>query len=165
MTMKTCSWCGRENADDASACRECGTKFALSDDGLKGEPSTTTTPVLKRGSRTGVNHEWALAFAACHFAFSLVIGVACLLYFWAGAMSDYPPSEPSWIKALFALLWVLQTPAAIVETLTLRHFQHDADSLLLGALGVLWSVALGYIVLWLIWCLRNRKTAKGGGSP
>jgi nitrate reductase gamma subunit len=50
---------------------------------------------------------------------------------------------------LFALLWVLQTPAAIVETLTLRHSQHDADSLLLGALGVLWSFALGYALPWI----------------
>ena len=25
--MKTCSYCGRENADDATFCRECGTGF------------------------------------------------------------------------------------------------------------------------------------------
>jgi hypothetical protein len=160
--MRICSWCGRENADDTPACRECGAKFALSDDGPKGEPPTTSTPVLKRGSGTGLNHEWALAFATCHFALSLLIGVACLLYFWSGAMSDSALSSPSWIKLSFALLWVLQTPAAIVETLTLRHFQHDADSLLLGAMGVLWSIALGYVVPFLIRCIGSPDNRKKG---
>jgi hypothetical protein len=62
-----------------------------------------------------------LAFATCHFTLSLVIGVACLLYFWASAMSDAYHPAPSWVNALFALLWVLQTPAAAVETVALRQ--------------------------------------------
>jgi hypothetical protein len=98
-----------------------------------------------------------LAFATCHFALSLLIGVACLLYFSASAMSDAYHSAPSWVNALFALLWVLQTPAAAVETVALRHSQHGADSLLLGGLGILWSLALGYAVPWITQALRKEK--------
>jgi hypothetical protein len=30
--MKTCDYCGRENADDTAHCRECGTQFVSEDD-------------------------------------------------------------------------------------------------------------------------------------
>ena len=157
MSTKICGYCGRKNADDAPACRECGTKFVSSGGDATGECKGLRTPALGQGSRRGFNHEWALAFATCHFALSLAIGVACLLYFWGTAMSDAFHSTPSWVNALFALLWFLQTPAAAVEAAALRHSQHGADWLLLSGLGALWSLALGYVVPWISQALRKEK--------
>jgi hypothetical protein len=94
-------------------------------------------------------HKRALNFAASHFAISLTIGLVCLLYFYGAGLSDTYQPDPPWIKALRALLWVLQTPAAAFETLALRHSQHGANVLFLCALGVLWSLALGYAVPWI----------------
>jgi len=36
--MKTCAYCGRENADDAARCQECGTEFVAS------SPQTDPSP-------------------------------------------------------------------------------------------------------------------------
>ena len=72
-------------------------------------------------------------------------------------MSDAYHPDPPWVEALVAVLWVLQTPAAAVETVALRHSQHGADWLLLGVLGLLWSLALGYAAPWIIQTLRKEK--------
>ena len=94
-------------------------------------------------------HKRALNFAASHFAISLIIGLVCLLYFYGAGLSDAYHPDPPWIKALLALLWVLQTPAAVFEPLALRHSQHGANVLFLCVLGVLWSLALGYAFPWI----------------
>jgi hypothetical protein len=149
VSAKICGYCGRENADESGACRECGTKLVSPCGDGTGECRRLGAQAPGRGSKSGFNHEWALAFGTCHLALSVLIVAVWALYFRTAAMSDAYHAAPSWVNALFALLWVLQTPAAAVETVGLRHSQHGADCLLLGGLGILWSFALGYAVHWI----------------
>jgi len=106
-------------------------------------------------------HKRALNFAASHFAISFIIGLVCLMYFYGAGLSDVYHPNPFWVKALVAVLWVLQLPVAVFETVALRHSQHGAKVLLLCVLGFLWSLALGYIVPFSIRCLKNRNAPKG----
>src|SRR5579859_6364801 len=94
-------------------------------------------------------HKRALNFAANHFYISFSIGLVCLIYFYSTGLSDAYYPDPSWVKALVAVLWVLQTPVAVFETLALRHSPLGANVLLLCVLGSLWSLALGYAVSWI----------------
>lgn len=101
-------------------------------------------------------HKRAFAFAANHFVVSLVLGVICLMQFYGAGLSDAYHPTPLWVLILVALLWVLQLPVAIFETVMLRHSQHGANVLLLCVLGFLWSLALGYIVPWCAKFIRNK---------
>jgi len=83
-------------------------------------------------------------FVVCHFAASLLIGGVCFLQYSGTALSDAYHPDPAWIKALLALLWVLQTPATVVHSVALRHSRHGANWQVLGMLGILWSLFLGY---------------------
>ena len=58
--MKRCTYCGRENEDDALCCRECGTRFADSraDGGWQG-PETVTGGILPH-----LKIRWFVGFAA-----------------------------------------------------------------------------------------------------
>ena len=91
-------------------------------------------------------HKRALNFAANHFAISFVAGVICLIYFHGSGHSDVANPDPSWMKALLALLWVLQLPVAAFEAVALRQSPIGANVLLLCLLGFLWSLVLGYVV-------------------
>jgi uncharacterized membrane protein (UPF0182 family) len=101
-------------------------------------------------------HKRALNFAANHFATSFVIGLVCLLYFYGAGLSDVYHPDPFWIKLLVVLLWVLQLPVAIFETIALQHSKFGANVLLLCVLGFLWSLCLGYLVPWLVQIVRNK---------
>lgn len=109
-------------------------------------------------------HKQALSFAASHFAVSFVISLVCLVYFYGAGPSDAYHPDPSWVRALVAVLWILQLPVAALETVALRHSRQGANVLLLCVLGFLWSLTLGYIVPSLIRFLRNRNPSNGGGS-
>jgi hypothetical protein len=102
-------------------------------------------------------HKHAFAFAANHFVVSLVLGVICLMQFYGAGLSDAYHPTPLWLLILVALLWVLQLPVAIFETVMLRHSQHGANVLLLCVLGFLWSLCLGYLVPWMRQTFRSRK--------
>ena len=154
MSARICSYCGRENAQDAVACQECGTKFASTGGEATGESPASGTLGPRRSARSGLHHEWALAFAICHCTLSLLIGAGPFLYFFGEAMSDAYHSSPFWVNALLGVLWVLQTPAVLVERLMLRHAQHGVHWLLLTVLGVLWSLGLGYALEWARACRR-----------
>lgn len=102
-------------------------------------------------------HKRALAFATNHFVVSLILGAICLMQFYGAGLSDVYHPEPLWVKILVALLWVLQLPVAIFETVALQHSKHGANVLLLCALGFLWSLCLGYLVPWLVQMFRSRN--------
>ena len=124
-------------------------------DAANGRSKSPGAPARRPDSKNRFDHEWALGFATCHFALSLAIFVVCLLYFAGTAMSDAYHPAPSWINALFALLWVLQAPASAIETAALRHSEHGGNWLWVGVLGVLWSLFLGYFLPFLIRSFRN----------
>ena len=109
-------------------------------------------------------HKRALNFAASHFTISLAIGVVCLMYFYGAGLSDAYHPDPPWVKALVALLWVLQLPVAILETVALRRSHHGANVVLLCVLGLLWSLALGYAVPWIKRTPRNGKRKRETGQ-
>lgn len=102
-------------------------------------------------------HKRALTFAANHYVMSVILGVICLLQFYGAGLSDVYYPQPLWVKILLALLWVLQSPVAILETIALQHSKQGANVLLLGVLGFLWSLCLGYLVPWMVQTFRSRK--------
>lgn len=108
-----------------------------------------------------VAHKRALNFAASHFAICFIIGLVCLFYFYGAGLSDAYHPEPSWVKALVAVLWLLQTPVAVFETTALRHSQHGANVLLLYMLGFLWSLSFGYVVPWITRAFRAKLRSSG----
>jgi len=61
--MKLCSWCGRENTDEATACYECGTSFAAPSTEPEetgwGEPAPA-----RRTKRALILTAWGLALLA-----------------------------------------------------------------------------------------------------
>ena len=97
------------------------------------------------------------SFAANHFGASFILGVICFVQFYGAGLSDVYHPEPFWIKIILALLWVLQLPVVIFETVALRHSKQGANVLLLCVLGLLWSICLDYIVPWLLQIARNKN--------
>ena len=109
--MKTCSYCGRENADEATRCRECGTE--------------TPAPVhgRKRGSlrRRAKNLRWRMdhSFRIGSIAMlpaGLILLVSAIVEFASGdyriGQNRYGAPVGPFFRAVFGL--VLQPPAELL---------------------------------------------------
>jgi hypothetical protein len=111
--MKKCSWCGRENGDDAPHCQECGTAFkVLPADSPEGM-SENYFSCIRRFAASSGHHgeslvfEWTapppgvVAWFACVASFGFFFLVASpMMVVWT--LGPYWPLSPSSIAAAFA---------------------------------------------------------------
>jgi len=103
-----------------------------------------------------LEHKNALNLAANHFSVSFALGIVWLGCVWGQGLSDSYQDDPLWLKILIGVLWILQTPAAVLETIFRRSSPFGASFFLLIIVSILWSVLLGYAFCWIKKRSRSR---------
>lgn len=159
--MKHCPYCGRENAQEASRCLECGTSLAPLEQKRGIQPLDWAKHALPK--RVKLSHHRALSFATTHFFLSTLIAGFCYIYAFSSGLSDVPNPDPLWFKAIEATIIVLQFPLFLLGAITRRHGEIWAavgiPALLASA--CVWSTIFGYLLEWVTQQHKQRRNNRG----